>query len=282
MRNHPSTLAAATTGPLQGRSHGLLLALFCLLVPFLCFLFWKQHQPPPVASEHGAGIDLMINYLLAAVGGLLLVGHAILAWFVWRFSRQDRVTFRLATVRTEWKWALVPVVLMLLVAEGGVLVFGVPVWKKFYVAKAPANALTVEVTGQQFVWHFRYPGKDGLFGRTHVKFIDDDNVLGLDPTDAAGRDDLIVNGQLRLPVNRPVRLRLRSKDVLHGFFLPSQRVRQDIVPGMLIEVWFVPNQAGQFEILCTELCGLGHHMMRGLLQVMPEREFEQWLNQNHS
>lgn len=232
---------------------------------------------PPVASEHGGGIDSMINYLLAATGVLFIVGHLALGYFVWRFSRQERATFRLASPAAERAWSLIPVILMAVIAEGGVFVLGLPVWGKLYATSAPETALTVEITGEQFGWNIRYPGRDGVFGRTDPKLIAADNKIGLDPADRAAADDIVLLGELALPVNRPVRLRLRSKDTLHSLFLPHHRIKQDLVPGMTIEIWFVPTQTGAYEIACAELCGLGHYQMRGALSVVEPAEFERWL-----
>lgn len=282
MTNDPIQPATDADGNSCNSVQALLLTLFCLFVPVLAFLFWTRQRMPPVASAHGAGIDTMIHYLMVTVGALLLIGHVVLGWFIWRFSRQQRVTFRIATAKVEWKWALVLMFSMALVAEGGVVLIGIPVWKKIYPTQTPSDAVLVEVTAQQFAWNVRYPGKDGLFGRTQARLIDDDNLLGLDSKDEAGRDDVILLGQLCLPVNRTAHVRLRSKDVLHSFFLPQHRVKQDAVPGMVIDVWFVPTQTGQFEILCAELCGLGHYAMRGVLRVLPQSEFDQWLKQTAS
>ena len=137
----------------------------------------------------------------------------------------------------------------------------------------------MEVTTEQFAWNVRYPGKDGTFGRTEPRLIGWNNPLGLNKKDPAGRDDVVLLNDLRLPVNRPARIRLRSKDVIHSFFLPNLRVKQDAVPGMTIDIWFVPTEVGTFEIACTQLCGFGHYQMRGLLQVMPPDEFEKWLKE---
>jgi cytochrome c oxidase subunit 2 len=222
----------------------------------------------------------MINYLVITVGALFVVGHVILGYFIWRFGRQERVTFRLASAKAERQWSLIPVVLMALIAEGGVLVLGLPVWGKFYGRPAPPEAMAVEVTGEQFAWNVRYPGRDGLFGRTDPKLITDENPLGLDNHDPAAKDDIVQLGVLHVPVNKPVRLRLRAKDTLHSFFLPHFRVKQDAVPGMTIEIWFVPTQIGEYEIACAELCGFFHYSMRGLLRVLPPEKFEQWLRES--
>ena len=260
----------------KGIDEGRLLALAIWLVPVATIVLGAKRWLPPLASEHGAGIDRMIHYLLATVGGLFVVGHAVLGYFVWRFSRGGRVTYRLASPKVEQRWSLIPVVLMTLVAEGGVFTLGLPVWGKFYAAGAPADAVAVEVTAEQFAWNMRYPGQDGRFGRTDPRLISLDNSLGLDKNDPAARDDLVLLNELKLPVNRPARIRLRSKDTIHSFFLPHLRVKQDAMPGMTIEIWFVPTRVGTYEIACAELCGFGHFQMRGLLQVMQPEEFEKW------
>jgi cytochrome c oxidase subunit 2 len=218
----------------------------------------------------------MLRYLLVTAGGLLVVAHLALGYALWRFGDKTQVTFRLATPRQERNWSLVPIILMALIAEGGVFVLGLPVWAKLYDA-APDDAVTVEITAEQFAWNVRYPGKDGQFGRTEISLLSLNNPLGLDRNDPAARDDLLLTGEIHLPLNRPARIRLRAKDVLHSFFLPIQRVKQDVVPGMTIEAWFVPTESGDYEIACAELCGFGHYQMRGLLRVESPEAFAAWL-----
>jgi len=258
----------------SGRWEGRLVAVVIWLIPMVVVVCGAQRWLPPLASEHGAGIDQVLIYLLVTVGGLLVLGHLALGYSLWRFSGQPRVTHRLASPRQERKWALIPNLLMTILGEGGVLVLGLPVWAKFYAASPPDDAVPVEITGEQFAWNVHYPGQDGVFGRTVATLISLNNALGLDPDDPGARDDVVLVNELFLPVNRPARVRLRSKDTLHSFFLPYQRVKQDAVPGMTIELWFVPTETGSYEIACTELCGFGHYQMRGLLQVLSEPEFE--------
>lgn len=263
------------SGGTRGAGEGRLLAVVVWLIPIVLVAFGVKRWLPPLASEHGGGIDRMLHYLLATVGGLLVLAHLMLGYFIWRFSGQSRVTFRQASPRQERNWSLVPIVLMTLIAEGGVFVLGLPVWAKLYAA-APPEAVAVEVTGEQFAWNIRYTGEDGVFGRTEHRLLSLSNVLGLDSQDPAARDDRVLQNEIALPVNRPARIRLRSKDTLHSFFLPNLRIKQDAVPGMTIELWFVPTVVGTYEIACTELCGLGHYQMRGLLRVVPGEEFEPW------
>jgi len=257
----------------------LSLAFAIWLIPVAGVALAARSWLPPLASEHGAGIDLMIHYLLVTVGGLFVIGHVALGYFIWRFGRQARVSFRLTRFKTERRWSLIPVLVMALVAEGGILILGLPVWGKYYASAAPPEAEMVEVTGEQFAWNVRYPGKDGRFGRTDPKLITLDEPLGLDKTDAASRDDIVLLNEIRVPVNVPVRIRLRSKDTIHSFFLPNFRVKQDAVPGMTIEVWFVPTAVGTYELACAELCGFGHYEMRGLFHVLPRDEFQKWLSE---
>jgi cytochrome c oxidase subunit 2 len=188
---------------------------------------------------------------------------------------------RMASRKAERRWTILPVAVMLVVAEGGVFVLGLPVWGKYY-GEPPEDVLTVEVTAEQFAWNVRYAGVDGKFGRTSARLMSLDNPLGVDHADASGKDDLILLNDIHLPVNKPARIRLRSKDVIHSFYVPDFRMRQDAVPGMTIDVWFVPTQAGVYELACSQLCGFGHYSMRGLVTVVSEADFQAWLAEQAS
>ncbi len=138
--------------------------------------------------------------------------------------------------------------------------------------------MVIEVTAQQFMWNVRYPGPDGKFGRTNPALVDEaTNALGMDRTDPAGKDDIVTINEITVPVDRPLRVILHSKDVIHSFFLPNLRVKQDAVPGMSPEVIFLPTRIGNYELACAELCGLAHYRMRGFFNVVSEREFDAWL-----
>jgi cytochrome c oxidase subunit II len=152
--------------------------------------------------------------------------------------------------------------------------------------------MLVQVTGEQFAWNIHYAGPDGKFGRTDVKLLDlQSNPLGLDREDPAAKDDVTTLNQLYLPVNKPVVVRLRSKDVIHAFGVPEFRVKQDAIPGLTIPIWFVPNTTTaemraktgkpefQYEIACAQLCGLGHARMRGFVTVQTAEEFQTWLDE---
>src|SRR3982751_3400504 len=179
------------------------------------------------------------------------------------------------------------------VVEGILLVgFSIPLWAA-RVAHIPpeSKALLVEVTGEQFAWNVHYAGPDGKFGKTDLKLLDvQSNSLGLDRSDPAAKDDVTTLNQLYLPANRPIIVKLRSKDVIHSFNVPEFRVKQDAIPGLTIPIWFVPNvttaemrtRTGnpefQYEIGCAQLCGLGHFRMRGFVTVESPADFQKWMD----
>jgi cytochrome c oxidase subunit 2 len=169
----------------------------------------------------------------------------------------------------------------------------IPLWAARVDRMPPENeALVVQVTAEQFAWNVRYPGPDGVFGRTDINLINlQDNPLGLDRSDPAAKDDITTLNQLYLPANKPIIVKLRSKDVIHSFGVPEFRVKQDAIPGLTIPVWFIPNvttaemrsRTGnpefQYEIACAQLCGLGHYRMRGFVTIQSAEEFQTWMDE---
>jgi cytochrome c oxidase subunit 2 len=157
------------------------------------------------------------------------------------------------------------------------MVHALDLWAKIQ-STAPPDAMVIEVTGQQFAWNVRYPGKDGILGRTDFKLASQENLIGLDPNDPAGKDDLLLLNQMYLPKDRPIRVRIRSMDVIHSFFLPNFRVKQDAMPGIVTEVWFTAKELTPadkpLEIACAEHCGLGHYRMRGQVHVVAAADLD--------
>lgn len=247
-----------------------------ILAALAVFLAVSRDWFPALASVHGAGVDRMLRYTMATTGVMILAGHLALGYMLWRFGGRSRAASGIASERTQRNWSLAAAAFMALVAEGGVLALGFPVWNQYFGATAPPNALTLEVTAEQFAWNVRYAGPDGIFGASSPKLITLDNPLGLDPSDPTGRDDIVGLNVLHAVAGRPVKIRLRSKDVVHSFFLPNLRVKQDAVPGMTIEFWFTPTRTGRFELACAQLCGFGHYEMKGLLIVQTPEEFAHW------
>jgi cytochrome c oxidase subunit 2 len=158
--------------------------------------------------------------------------------------------------------------------------YAIPMWASRVKAFPSENeAVVVRVIGEQFAWNVHYPGPDGKFGRTDINKVTADNPIGLDRTDPLAKDDITTINQLYLPVDRPAIVHLSSKDVIHSFGLYEMRVKQDTVPGMTVPVWFVPTRVGEYEIACSQLCGLGHFRMRGFLTIQSDADFKKWLGE---
>ena len=158
--------------------------------------------------------------------------------------------------------------------------FSFPIWGQSRIEfPARENSLVVRVVAEQFAWNVHYPGKDGVFGKSDPKLMNAGNPLGLDADDPMGKDDIATINQLHIPVDKPVIVDLMSKDVIHSFFLPVMRVKQDAVPGQKIPLWFQAKQTGEFEIACAQLCGLGHYRMRGFFTVDTPEKFDAWMTE---
>jgi cytochrome c oxidase subunit 2 len=246
---------------------------------------------PPLASTHGGQIDNLIGWIHIFMLVLFVGWGAFFSYALVRFRKSRNPVANYAGVKSHASSYL----------EGGVLVvelvllfaFSIPLWAARVDHLPPeSDALVVQVTGEQFAWNVRYPGPDGAFGRTDIKLIDvQTNPLGLDRDDQAAKDDVTTINQLYLPANRPVIVKLRSKDVIHSFGVPEFRVKQDAIPGLTIPIWFIPNvttaemrtrtgnQEFQYEIACAQLCGLGHYRMRGFVTVLEPSEFQTWMDE---
>ena len=258
----------------------LALVVLFLAIPLLIVVgFASREWLPPAASEHGAGVDGVIRYLVITTGAIMVIGHIVLAGFIWHYGRGRPTGSPRTSPRAERWWTLVPVIGMAVIAEAGVLLKGLPVWDQVY-GPVPEDAVVVEVTGKQFEWITRYAGTDGKFGRTVPELVDDaDNPVGLDDGDPDAADDLVFRGSVHLPVGRTAYIKLRSLDVLHSFAIAAFRVKQDVVPGIVGSTKFVPTQLGEYEIGCAELCGMGHYRMDGTVIVHSSEEYETWLAQ---
>jgi len=233
---------------------------------------------PIAASAHAGEIDQMIaltHWLML----ILFVGWGLYFVFVlFRFRRgaNPKASYVGAKGKiskgTEVAVAIVEVLLLVF--------YAIPAWAKRVRAFPSENeAVVVRVVSEQFAWNVQYPGPDGRFGRTDIKLVSADNPLGLDRTDAAAKDDVTTINQLNLPVDRPVLVHLSTKDVIHSFGLFEMRVKQDAIPGMQIPVWFIPNRVGQYEIACSQLCGLGHFRMRGFVTIQSAADYQKWFDE---
>ena len=231
---------------------------------------------PPAASAHAGDVDqtMALVHVLMAV---LFVGWTIFFMYVlFRFRRTAHPEASYHGLRGRWSTWIEGAVLA---AEVALLVFfSIPVWSARVDAfPSEPQSIVVRVVAEQFAWNVHYPGRDGRFGRTSLALLGPSNPLGLDRSDPAGRDDITTINQLNLPVNRPVIVHLSSKDMVHSFALPQMRVKQDAVPGIPQPVWFTPTSTGQWEIACSQLCGLGHYRMRGFYTIQSQADYEAWL-----
>ncbi len=232
---------------------------------------------PINASAHGHEIDQMI-YLVHGLMLLLFVGWGLFFIITLiKFNRRANPKADYTGVKSHLSSKLEVAVI---VAEVILLVcFSIPFWAK-QINSFPnrPDAMEVRILAEQFAWNVHYPGADGKFGKTSIKLIDQqNNPIGLDTTDPNAKDDITMVNQLHIPVGRPVIVHLSSKDVIHSFDLPEMRVKQDVIPGMSIQTWFTAVKTGQWEIVCAQLCGIGHYRMKGFLNVHSEKEFDDWL-----
>jgi cytochrome c oxidase subunit 2 len=229
-------------------------------------LFWPL---PADASAHGPALDhhlllnLWIILTLAALAHLILLTGLIL-------RRRTEAT---NMARVEY----IPLAALALLFTA-LTIKAERLWAATRYTGASLTALQVEATGAQFAWYFRYPGADATFGVTRPQLISpgEGNPLGLDPTDPHAADD-IATSELVLPSNREVDLRLNAQDVIHGFFIPELRLKQNAIPGQIIHIHFTPTTPATYAILCTQLCGLGHYRMNATLRVVTPDEFTTWL-----
>jgi cytochrome c oxidase subunit 2 len=273
-------MSSPTAGTGRQLDVWLLAGFMGALIVFSLYIFTqRQWWLPEVASIHGATMDSEFLVTLAITGAMFVLIHLALIVLLIRFNRSgSQRSVVQPSRRFEFRFAVIAAALIFGVDVTLFLTGNTPFLELY--GRAPEDSMIVDVVGEQFAWNFRYPGPDGVFGRTDPGLIDQDtNPMGLDPDDPAGADDILTINDMHVPVNQPVQVRIRAKDVLHSFFLPHFRLKQDAVPGMTVETWFVPTRTGQFEIVCNQLCGLGHYRMRAFLTVDTEDEFDAWLAQ---
>jgi cytochrome c oxidase subunit II len=249
---------------------------------------WLGMQP--LAATHGGQIDNLIGLIHIFMLILFVGWGGFFLYAIARFrrSRNPVADYKGVTSKNSTYGEIGVAVVEAILLIG----FAIPLWAARVDSIPPENqALAVNLTPEQFAWNVRYAGPDGVFGRTDIKLIDlQSNPLGVDRSDPAAKDDITTVNQLYLPVNKPIIVNLRSKDVIHSFNVPEFRVKQDAIPGLTIPIWFIPNvttaemreKTGnpnfQYEIACAQLCGLGHYRMRGFVTVLSAEEFQKWMD----
>jgi cytochrome c oxidase subunit 2 len=259
---------------------GKLFAVVVAIITIISVAIFVMHTwwMPIDVSTNGPAIDRQMDDTMIGVGVLFLAGQLVLAAFAWGSSNTS--SGRKIKIFPGGATPLVAGAIILVGLEVLTLTFvGSKAWGAIYVAPPPADSMRIDVQAEQFAFYFRYAGPDGKFGAIHPDKIDDGsgNYFGLDPaSDIAARDDIVV-GSLTIPVNTPIWLTLHSKDVGHSFYVRELRVQQDFVPGLEIPLHFTATQTGKFELVCTQLCGLGHYNMKAYVEVVSQGDFQQWL-----
>ncbi len=250
----------------------VVIGLVLVTVGTVLFHFFSPWWWTEIASNWGF-IDTVIQITFVVTGIVFVAVLLFTAYCVYRYRyREDRRSeYKPEDHKLEW-WltGLTSVGVVIMLAPGLIA------WNDF--VTVPEDAAAFEVVAQQWNWRYRFPGQDGILGTSDIQHITDDNPFGVNPDDPNGQDDVLVDdSELHLPIGQPVQALLRSIDVLHDFYVPQFRAKMDMVPGMITYFWLTPTRTGTFDILCFELCGIGHHEMRGIVVVEAQADFEAWL-----
>lgn len=249
--------------------------LILLVVGSLIFHFMSPWFFTPLASNW-AQVDDTINITFWVTGFVFVAVNLFMAYAVikYRYRKENRAVYDPENPKLE-TWLTV----FTTIGVAAMLAPGLFVWAKF--VDVPDNAMEVEAVAQQWHWSYRLPGEDGQFGNVNSKLITGDNPFGMDPDDPTGADDVLVHSsELHLPIDQPVKINIRSKDVLHNFTVAQFRVKMDTVPGMVTYMWLTPTVEGRYEVLCEELCGIAHYAMRGAVVVEGKDQFDNWVASN--
>jgi cytochrome c oxidase subunit 2 len=238
------------------------------------------------ASDHGVLIDRMLYITIAVTFVVFLITQVALFWFPYKYQQSDKrkAFYYPHNNKLEVIWTVIPAIVLTVLVG-----FGIFYWFKI-TGESPKGAMEVEITGSQFKWEYRYPGKDGVFGKKYFKNTTGDNPLGQIWEDPANHDDIYVGSEpMHLVVNKPIRLVINAKDVIHDVGLAHFRMKMDAVPGTPTTMWFTPTKTTKdmiretgkpdfvYEISCDQMCGKGHTGMRGLIIVETQEEFDVWM-----
>ena len=250
------------------------LAMLFVAIGTVGFHFLSPWWWTPIASNWGYVDDtIIITFWITGVVFIAII--VFVAYCIYRYRHQEgrRAVYEPENKKLEW-WLTG----LTTVGVAGMLTPGLFVWDQF--VTVPKEATEVEVLGQQWQFTFRLPGKDGVLGTSEARYISPENPFGLTPDDPNGQDDVLIESdELHLPLDKPVKVLLRSIDVLHDFYVPEFRAKMDMVPGTVTYYWFTPTRTGTFDVLCFELCGVGHYTMRAKVVVDEENAYQAWLNE---
>ncbi|MGE8366360.1 c-type cytochrome [Cupriavidus sp.] len=248
------------------------IALVIIVVASVLFHFVSPWWATPLASNWKQ-MDDTLTITLVITGVFFVIINLFVAYIVWRYRHREGARAHYQPENSKLELWLIGGTTLGVIA---LLAPGLFVYAEY--VRPPGDAMVLEVVGQQWQWGFRFPGQGGQLGTSDARFVTAANPLGVNPDDPRGQDDIIIAGnEVHLPLNRPVKVLLRSKDVLHDFYVPPFRARMNMVPGMVTSFWFTPTKAGTYEILCAQLCGVGHYNMRGKVVVEDATAFDAWL-----
>ena len=254
------------------RAVSVVLAL--VIIGSIAFHFWTPWWWTEVASNWG-NIDGTIILTFWVTGAVFCAVCLFMSYCVWRFRYSEDRKSEYKPENTKLEWALT---ILTTLGVCALLAPGLIVWNKY--VTVPDEAADIEVMAQQWYWNYRLPGEDGILGLTDLRNINEDNPFGMNLDDPNGLDDVLIEGDdLHILLNQPVKVNLRSIDVLHDFYIPQFRAKMDMVPGVVTYYWFTPIRTGDFEILCMEYCGTGHYSMRGRVLVDEQKDYDEWLSE---
>ena len=274
----------------NNKINGFLMVLFLvlgLIGVWYCnkLYFGKTLLAVDAASVEGARVDSMLWITIAVTGIVFIATQIILFWFAFKYQEKDnrKVFYFAHSNKLEAIWTIIPAIVLTVL-----VIIGLRNWFLF-TGEPPKEAMVVEVTGKQFNWIFRYPGKDGAFGKKYFKNIDEanGNPLGIIWDDQLSHDDVVYD-KLVLVVGRPVKLIIGSRDVIHDVGIPQFRLKMDAVPGIPTTMWFTPKYTTKqmkemtnnpdfvYEISCDQMCGNSHFSMRGIIEVIDQEEYDVW------
>ena len=250
---------------------------FLVILGSILFHIFTPWYWTDVASNWGS-MDDTITLTFWIGGGVFILVCLFMVYCVFKYSYKEG---RKAEYKPEDKKLERILTWLTTLGVAALLAPGLIVWNQFI--NVPSNAIHVDVMAWQWGWQYRLPGKDGKLGTTSIANISDNNPFGINLDDPYGKDDILIQSdKLNLKNNRPVKILLRSVDVLHNWYVPQFRAKMDAVPGTITYYWFEPNKIGEYEVLCAEYCGVGHYGMRGRVEVQDEQNYENWLDEQET
>lgn len=275
----------------DNRMNGKLFLLFMfVLFGFVTYslIEWGPLLLPESASEHGVAVDNLMNFNLAIIGIVFLGVQLVLFWFAFKYYKKNdgrKAEYFLHSNKLELLWTSVPAVVLAII-----IIYGLTTWNTI-MTPASEEAINIELYAKQFDWTARYAGNDNKLGAANFRLIEGPNALGLDAKDEYGQDDIIVKGEILIPVNRDVNFSMRSRDVIHSAFMPHFRAQMNCVPGMVTQFHFKPtittaemrektgNPDFNYILLCNKICGAAHYNMQMDIVVVSEEEYNKWISE---